>query len=430
MEHSSARLNLNPFDPDFWRDPYRFYPELLSKPPQTLASPYPAVVCARYRDVIEVLTFHARFSSRVPRIELISKLDPFVGAATMLLSDPPEHTRLRKVMTRYLRSGRAEGLEIQIRATIDQCLERIASLGTFDAVQDFARPISTIANGELLGIPREDLTLLKEWYDKIFASVRRCLMLAGQSLTELKTLDAGSDRETERAARLLREIGNSTLGSDSFPILPLREYLLRLIERRRKQASNDLISSAIPELDSGIISIDEFLAAIMLLLFAGNDTTTGLIANSLVALCQRPDEIKRLRAKPELIDGAIEEVLRFDSPVQMVLRFATSETRLSGTSISEGTLIFVMLGAANRDPAKFNNADLFELDRYPNEHLAFGYGVHSCFGSHLARLQGRLSVAAILDRFPALKFGDAAAPLAYSGSLLSRELTCLQMRTG
>jgi len=173
---------------------------------------------------------------------------------------------------------------------------------------------------------------------------------------------------------------------------------------------------------------DEVLALTLLIQFAGNDTTANLIANGLLAMCRHPKEMETVRTHPRsAMAPAIEEVLRWDSPVQMIRRYCTRGTNLGGTTIPAGTFVLVLLGAANRDPAHFCAPDVFDIGRHPNDHVAFGDGIHACVGARLARLQGEIALGTALERFPQLKLRESATPPRYEVSLLSRTLTSLPL---
>jgi cytochrome P450 len=430
MVPTGESVDINPFDPSFWADPYSFYPALLAGPPRRLSLFFPTLLVTRYCDVVAVLGDPARFSSCVPRLPFISKLDPFGGAPTMLLSDPPVHTRLRKLATRYFRAATIDALGVRIRAITDILLDRIAAKGEFDGVLDLAVPLPVAINAEILGVPIEDQPMLKAWSDEIFASVRKSLAIAGAFVNGGAPTPAFTDVGASPVAPSLSVIDASIPETNADAMAALRDYFIRQIERRQARPGNDLVSAMVSAHDRGAISRDELLALIMLLLFAGNETTTNLIANGLLALSSHCQQIEYLKSAPELIPCAIEEMLRYDSPTQMVMRYATDETHLAGTLIPSGAALLVMLGAANRDPAQFPEPERFDVARHPNQHVAFGSGIHSCIGSQLARLQGQIVIAALLERFPAFRLRDPEAPRHYSGSLLSRGLSRLPMVTG
>jgi cytochrome P450 len=423
MDATGEHAVVSPFDPTFWSDPYRFYPALLAEPPRRESLLLPTVLVARHRDVISVLRDPARFSSRWPQLPFISKLDPFGGAPTLLFSDPPVHTRLRKLTMRYFRESTMEGLTLRVRATTDMLMDSIAARGEFDAVRDLAAPLPVAINAEILGLPPEDQPQLKTWSDDLFAAVRATLAVAGALLNGGDVASSSADLDH------LAEVDRSIDAASANTLATLREYFIVQIERRRIDPGNDLLSALVSAHERGEMSLDEAVAGMVLLLFAGSETTTNLIANGLLALCQHPHERARIHSTPRALARAIEEVLRFDSPVQMVLRYASCDAEIDGVKVPCGAAVLVMLGAANRDPAQFAAPEHFDAARHPNQHVAFGEGIHACLGGQLARMQGQIAVGAMLERFPAFRLRDTEVPLEYSGSLLSRGLSRLPMAT-
>jgi len=203
----------------------------------------------------------------------------------------------------------------------------------------------------------------------------------------------------------------------------LREYFTREIERRRTDPGDDLVSALVAAHDTTEkTSTNEMLAFVVLLLLAGNETTTNLIGNGLLALARNPAEYQRLRSDRTLIASAVEEMLRYDSPVQTLMRFATIDTVVSGTPVESGALLAVIFGAANRDPAQFPKPERFDVARKPNDHVAFGEGIHFCLGAPLARLEARVAFETIVERFTSVALADPTQPLSYRGSFVTRGL--------
>ena len=417
-------MSVNPFDPSFCKNPYPFYPALLAEPPQRLPLFLPTILVARYRDVVGVLADHERFSSSMPPLPFLAKLSPFGGAPTLLLSNPPVHTRLRKVATKCFRPSMIEKLGPRIRAVTDALLDGIAAKGEFDGVHDLAIPLPVAISAHLLGVPVEDQPMLKTWSDELFAAARKGLAIAGALMTGG---DVGSAADGGADATLSLLLDGSIPVNIADAIAGLREYFMRAVKRRQASPTDDLVSALVAALHEGVLDIDELLAFVVLMMFAGSETTTNLIANALLVLGTHRQQCEELQSARELIPSALEEILRYDSPVQMIMRYATEDTCLAGTSIPSGAPIVVMLGAANRDPMQFSRPERFDIRRSPNEHVAFGEGIHSCVGNQLGRLQGRIVIAALLERFPALRLRDPDAPLDYEGSLVSRGLSALPM---
>ena len=208
----------------------------------------------------------------------------------------------------------------------------------------------------------------------------------------------------------------------------LRGYFIEEIERRRRNPGGDLISALVAARDEAeALSEEELIAFVVLLLLAGNETTTNLIGNGMLALGRNPEQLAKLQSNPALMPRAIEEMLRYDCPVQAAARYPKMDLEVGGVEIKTNTPIFVIVAAANRDPAHFQNADKFDIARDPNAHLAFGDGIHYCIGAALARMEGAIAIAAAVDRFPHLRLADPAAPLTYKGSYFLRGLSSLRM---
>jgi cytochrome P450 len=240
-----------------------------------------------------------------------------------------------------------------------------------DLIRDLAYPLPVIVIAEMLGIPPQERDQFKRWSDEIAATL-------GGPFTPPEVL--------ERARKSANE---------------LADYFRGVIEERRREPAEDLISGLIAAEEQGqILSEDEMLATAMLLLVAGNETTTNLIGNGTLALLRNPDQLRRLRDDPSLIPAAVEELLRYDGPVQGTGRVAMEELEIDGRPVKTGQVVFCVLGSANRDPAQFENPDEMDITRQPNEHIAFGDGIHSCLGAPLARAEGQIAFETLLRRFP------------------------------
>jgi cytochrome P450 len=374
-----------------------------------------------------VLRDSARFSSQLPQFKFIEKIDPF-GVPTILHSDPPAHTRTRKLVANYFKPACLDRIASLSRSICRTLLDKIEVEGEFDAVADLACPLPLAIVAEILGVPREDHATLKLLTERIFSLIRDALKAAVEILGGNSSLVEANGQAVNGVSAAITAVASSIPDSGGAAIASLREYFARETLRRKMSPGEDLISSMVTAHDeAGGLSTDEVIGIAELLLFAGHDTTVSLIANGLLALTQYPDQFARLRSFPELIPRAVEEILRFDSPVQMVLRFVTQQTEVGGTSLAAGAAALVMLGAANRDPAQFVHPEIFDIGRLPNDHLAFGNGVHSCLGAQLARIQARVAIGSVVERFPSLRLRHTETPLIYEGSILSRGLKTLPM---
>ena len=397
---SSPDFYFNPIDPSFRDNPYPHYPMLRSGPPRKFNVFIPTTLIARYDDCISVLRDPEHFSSQPPPVlaQLRAEFGPFAGATTMLDSDPPVHTRLRKLVNRAFTPRRIREMEPRIRSITDELLDNIARGASFDLMNDFAGPLPVIVIAEMLGVPTEDHAKFKIWSNQIIEGGRGTLR------------------------------GNAPGAEVKASAQELRAFLADQIERRRRDPGEDLITALVQAHDEdGALAADELLAFVVLLLLAGNETTTNLIGNGMLALGKNPEQLELLRRSPELMPRAIEEMLRYDGPVQATARVATENFNLGGSDLTPGTVCFVILAAANRDPAQFENPDKFDVTREPKDHVAFGEGIHFCIGAPLARLEGAIAIGELLRRFPKARLTDPDAKRTYKGSFFLRGLTSLPM---
>ncbi len=394
---SRSDFYFNPFDPDFRANPYPHFPALLDGPPRQLNLFMPTTLIARYDDVVGVLHDHERFTVRRPEIPFRERIDPFGGAPTILTADPPVHSRLRKLVSKAFTPRRVRELEPRVREITTELLSGAAESSEFEAMAALANPLPVIVIAELLGVSAGDHAQFKQWSNDMISSFGQD-MATGPSPAGIAAKDE------------------------------LRRYLAEAIKQRSASPADDLISALIAARDeSDALSEDELLAFVVLLLLAGNETTTNLIGNGLLALSRHPEQQQRLRDNRELIPKAIEEMLRYDPPVQMTLRIPTATTNVGGTELAAGSLAFVLLAAANRDPAHFPHPENFDVGREPNEHVSFGEGIHFCLGAPLARLEGAIAIESMLEKFPRLQLANPSAKLEYRGSMALRGLSELRL---
>jgi cytochrome P450 len=337
----------------------------------------------RYRDVHGVLR-DPRFSVERVRAPLVrdnlDRLPQFLrqsaqGLRSMLIMDPPDHTRVRKLVNKAFTPKRIAALRGHIEALVRTLLDEALARGRFDLIHDLAEPLPAIVIAELLGVPAEDHRQFREWSSALIAGI------------------ASPSAEARQAANAA---GQSLFG-----------YLADTIAARRREPRDDLISAMIQaQEERDALSDAELLATSNLLLLAGHETTTNLIGNGTLALLREPDEWRRLCADPGLLPSAVEELLRFDGPVQATVRVALEDVAIDEHRIPEGALVMVSIGAANHDPAVFERPDELDLARDPNPHLAFGFGTHFCLGAPLARLEAALAFEALTRRIPGLTLLD------------------------
>jgi cytochrome P450 len=321
----------------------------------------------RYDLVSELLLDHERFSSN---------RNPEQGDdyPSMLDSDPPLHTKLRQPVEDFFTGNAIAPLEPEIRRTAERLIDdALADGGRFDLVEALAYPLPIMTIAALLGVPREDREQFKEWSDAV---------VANPQLT-------GDDRE--RSEERIREAG-----------LALVDYFGEVMEDRRENPRDDLISKVLTADDGGqVLSDEELMGLFRLLLVAGNVTTTNLVTNAVRCLCDwdRLDAVGTERGRT----GVVEETLRFRSPVQRTARVALEDVEVAGRTVEEGETVVTWLGAANRDPRQFDDPDEFRPERSPNPHMAFGRGIHICLGAPLARLEARVALGVLSDRVEDLR---------------------------
>ena len=375
----------NPFTPEARTDPYPMYRELLAHNPVSWNSTFQTWVFTRYADVDAILTHPKTSADRRSGSNSFAEMqrkyieehpeDLFVRAPTMLNSDPPEHTRLRRLVSKAFTPRAVENLRPRIQRVVDEILDDVAGEGEMDLVQAVGYPLPVIVIAEMLGVPTEDRAKFKKWSDDIVATL-------GGPFTPQAVLEAANKARGE-----------------------LVEYLSGVIEERRKNPQDDLITGLIAAEDEGtVLSTQEIYSTTILLLVAGNETTTHLIDNGMLALLKNPDQVKALRDDPSLIGSAVEELLRFIGPVQATGRTIKEDMEIGGQALKARESTFVLLGAANHDPAKWGD-DAHELDvtRNPVDHVGLGDGIHFCLGAPLARAEAQIAISTLLERFPKLK---------------------------
>ncbi|HKV53885.1 MAG TPA: cytochrome P450 [Candidatus Binataceae bacterium] len=391
-----AEVYFNPFDPDFRANPYPHYKAFYGHGPVPLKLIQPLVLVGRYADAVTILHDNGRFSSvRPPGFEAQREL--FGGADTVLFCDPPAHTRLRKLVSRAFTPRRIGDLEPHISEITGKLLDRVESKGHFEAIADLATPLPVMVIAHLLGVPTEQYGRFKDWSDRVI---------------ERRNYPPGTPVPPEITTAMSE----------------LRAFFAAEIEHRRNAPTDDLIGLLVTAQEEGnALSAAELLAFTILLLLAGNETTTNLIGNGTLALGRNPDQLDLLSRNRSLIPRAIEEMVRYDGPVQATGRTATRDIEVGGTPISTGTMVLTILAAANRDPARFAEPDRFDITRDLDEHLGFGQGIHYCLGAALARLEARIAFDALLDRFPRLRLANPETQYVYKGNYFLRGLAELPM---
>jgi len=399
MADQVEQVYFNPFDPEYRANPYPSYHTLRNGPPKQLNLFLPVTLVARYADVIAVLRDYETFSSERPEIPGRELTDPFRGAPTIETADPPVHTRLRRLAAKAFTPSRISGMEPRIRAIAAELLSHTVPGGEFEAITTFADPLPVRVIAEMLGVPDERQAQFKQWSDAIIASI---------------AVVPGSPPPP-----------GSVEASDA-----LREFFTEEIYRRRRTPGDDLISVLVGAHDEReALNAEELLAFVILLMIAGNETTTNLIGNGLLALGRNPDQLARLRREPQLMASAVEEMIRYDSPVHSTVRVARKDTNIGGTEVAARSIVMVLLSAANHDPLQFPEPDRFDVARQPNAHVGFGEGIHFCIGAPLSRLEASIAFEMVLERFPNLRLSSPEPALTYKGALSMRGVRSLPMLT-
>jgi pimeloyl-[acyl-carrier protein] synthase len=356
----------------FRDNPYPLYRYLLASAPVQWSDVLGAWTLARYADVVSVLT-DPRFSADRTKRGMKSPPEEYQLAKSMLVTDPPDHTRLRALVQKAFTPRMIDQLRPRIIAVVGELLDRIAEReGPVDLIAELAYPLPVVVIAELLGVPAEDRVTFQEWSALLAASL--------DPLVSSEFMD-----------RVVQ-------ARDA-----LHAYLRGVIAERRRQPRSDLISALVAVEERGeVLSEPELVVMCTLLLIAGHETTVNLIGNGTLALLRHPQAMAQLHGDPALISTAVEELLRFDSPVQMTGRIASEPVEIGGHQIEPGAWVLPLIGAANHDPAQFPSPDELDITRTPNAHVGFGRGIHFCLGAPLARLEGQIAIGGLVRRFPRL----------------------------
>jgi len=359
---------------DLRRNPYPAYDQLRSAAPVLRDPRSGAWMLFDYESVRRALTDHEAFSS------IVSAPGSRTGQ-WLIFSDPPRHTKLRALIMRAFTPRAAAGLEPRIRELSHDLLDAPSRRGEMDLVADFSVPLPLMVIAELLGAPAADWPRFRRWGD---ATMGLSLAVAGSP-------------DAERA------LADFVVAHEE-----MRDYLAALVDERRQRPADDLLTRLVgAEVDGSRLTSEELLGFFQLLILAGHETTTNLIDNAMLSLVEHPEQLARLRESPELLPSAIEEVLRYRSPVQAMFRLTTRDVELRGQVIPARRLVMPMIGSANRDPRQFADPGRFDIARDPNPHIAFGHGIHFCVGAPLARLEARTALPVLLQRLRGLELASA-----------------------
>lgn len=387
-------------DPEVLANPYPLYHKLRTRDPVHWDPFLHAWVVTRYADVVHVL--HQYSANRTPTPEQLSALNlsalnPIaeVMVRQMLFLDPPDHTRLRTLASAAFTPRRVEQLRSHIQDVMDTLLDAVVSKGSMDVIADFAGPAPAIVTAELLGVPAADHAQLKEW---------------SQDFAEML---GNFQHNPDRFSRVLRSVEN------------LCGYFRSAMREQASHPREGLVQAMMSaEIEGTRFTEEEIIANLIVTMVGGLETTTNLIGNGVLTLLRHPAEFERLRADPSLIPSAVEELLRYESPSQHTARLAPADVELGGKSVRKRQAVIAVMAAGNRDPERFPEPDVLDIARKSNQHLAFGWAAHFCFGAALARLEGQIAFNAILRRLPELRL-NAQGPLVWRHNLGLRGLTSL-----
>jgi cytochrome P450 len=382
-----APLEFNPLDPAFIADPYPFYRRLRETAP-VFKTPHGLWLVTRYDDVAFALRdkrFGKDFVGALERRygNLARMQEPAVASLgrTMLVLDPPDHTRLRGLVTKAFTARRVADMRPRIRALVDAQLDRVIEAGGMDVMRDLAHRLPVIVICDMLGIPED----------------HRAPFLAGGNV---------NGRILEPVPMSREELDQANRNTQMAGV-----YFNQLCELRRREPMDDLTTELVRAEEAGDkLSAEELQANIGLLFGAGHETTTNLIGNGLLALHRHRDQWERLKADPSLIPNAIEELLRYDSSVQMSGRVTMAEVEIGGVALPPNESVITLLGAANRDPAQYQDPDKLDVGRQNVRPLSFGGGIHYCLGAQLARLEAELVFTALVERLPDIELPEKDTP--------------------
>jgi cytochrome P450 len=383
-----VRFDRDLLTPQYLADPYVYYRELREAAPIWFSERMNAWVVSRYEDVHAGLKDPRLISGQ--RVDAyLDPLPPDVRATMTPLTkhvakwigniDPPDHTRLRALVNKAFTPRMVEGLKPLVMKIIDELLSDAIRKGQMDFIADFAYPLPAIVIAEMLGVPPEDRDLFMDWSKDLMA-------FTGTGRPDVEVLKSARDAAAA-----------------------LQDYFINLLNKRRDHAQDDLISVLAQVEEAGEkLNEQELLSMCGFLIVAGHETTMSLLGNGMLALLRHPEQLNKLRENPQLAASAVEELLRYDSPIQHQTRGAGETFQWQDQTIEQNQRVILMLGSANRDPQQFPDPDTLDIARKPNRHMAFGYGIHYCLGAPLARLEGQMAFNEVFRRLPAIELKDDA----------------------
>lgn len=381
---ATPKSKYNLYGDDFRRDPYCIYAQMRQHDPvwRRLTSDGQTAIwlITRYEDGIKILRDHKRFVKNLrntrtpdeltamppdpPQIQLLSN--------HMLHLDGADHTRLRSLVNQAFTAKVVEEMEPRVRAIANELLDKVEPQGHMELIHDYALPLPIIVIAELLGIPAQDQHHFHRW---------------SRAFVTPSPNAQASEKKLAKTGRQMQEF---------------TDYFRQIFAQRQQDPQPDLITSLLQvEEDGDRLTESDLLSMLVLLIVTGHETAVNLIGNGMLALLNHPDQLAKLKQNPALIDSAIEEIVRYDCPVERAtIRYAAEEITIHGQTIARGDIVYVVLGSLNRDPAQFPDPTTFNIERSDNKHLGFGIGPHYCLGAPLGRLEGRVGITELLRRFP------------------------------
>jgi len=363
------------FDPEVMQDPYPYYAEMRERAPLLWNDPLQAFIVTRYEDVAHVLKNPPLFSSASLRlggqpIDVVGTILGRPSVPALVNTDPPLHTRMRSIVSRVFTPKQISALEPRVRELSRRLVAEMTTQEEFDFMEGLATPLPVIIIAEMLGIEPARRRDFKRWSDTLIS-------LASA---------AGPGPDAQRDGQ------------------EMHAYMTRIAEERRLAPQEDLISLLVQGGEGQTLSSEEINAFALLLMLAGNETTTNLLGNAVHALLRSPEQFEWLTKNPSACGAAIEEALRYESPVVSVMRRTTREVELSGGKVPADTMLILVLSSANRDPRKFPEPDRFDIQRDAQGVMSFGHGIHFCLGAPLARLEAPTALGELIERAPRLRF--------------------------
>ncbi|MCY3960629.1 MAG: cytochrome P450 [bacterium] len=398
-EQPTAVIDDEVLSPERIADPHSYFSVLREHDPVHWNEKYRAWFIHRYHDVLDALR-DPRFSSerigaaydRLTEEQRAERQPTYdILMDWLVFRDPPDHTRLRRLVSRAFTPRAVEAWRDRITGVVDELIDGLSERDHFDLIEDFAYPIPAVVIAEMMGVPPDDRDRFKDWSDDVMILV------------------FGARGVGDRRARAQQGL------------VELAAYLGDLVAHYRQHPADNIISNLV-EASEGDDSLEdpEIVANCVLFLFGGHETTTNLIGNGIRVLLNHPGQLQKLREDPSLIKPAVEEILRFDGPSKMEVRTLADEVEMGEKTLPAGDMVYLVQHAANRDPDAFDQPDRFDIARDPNNHIGFGFGLHFCLGASVARLEGTIALEALVRRLPNLELGSE--PEVWVPTMLSRGL--------